>query len=418
MYRHNIKLTPIFKSGNFVPKTVFTHAAIATLSSNDVPYGLIEDGALVLDGAEIVWCGDTHALPAKFKSAPSENLEGRLVTPGLIDCHTHLIHGGNRAQEFELRLGGATYEEIARAGGGIVSTVTATRDASEEALLTNALTHIDSLIEEGVTSVEIKSGYGLNQDTEIKMLRVARKIPMLRPIHVSTTYLGAHALPLEYKDRADSYIDVVCIPTLHNAHALGLVDAVDGFCETIGFTPAQIRRVFDAARAIDLPVKLHAEQLSNLGGAQLAAEFSGLSADHLEYLDENGAEAMAKAGTVAVLLPGAYYTLRDETPPPIELFRKHNVPMAVATDCNPGSSPLSSLLTAMNMACTLFRLTPQEALRGATQNAATALGLSDRGRIAPGLRADLAIWDVSHPAELSYRIGYNPLYRRIFGGQS
>jgi len=387
------------------------------MASNDTPYGLIENGAVALEGEMIVWVGKAVDLPNEYSMYPHTDLEERLVTPGLIDCHTHIVHGGDRAAEFEMRLNGATYEEISRAGGGIVSTVKATREEDEGTLLVNALRHVDTLISEGVTALEMKSGYGLDQDTEIKMLRVARKVGEMRPVNVRTTYLGAHALPVKYKGCEDAYIDEVCIPTLREAHAQGLVDAVDGFCEKIAFSPAQIRRVFNVAKELGLPVKLHAEQLSNLGGAILAAEFNGLSADHLEYLDETGVKAMAKAGTVAVILPGAYYTLRDTVPPPIRLFRENNVPMAVATDCNPGSSPLSSLLTAMNMACIIFRITPEEALAGTTRNAAKALGLPGYGTLAPNMRADIAVWDVKHPSELSYRIGFNPLHSRIFGGQ-
>ena len=379
-------------------------------------YGLIDDGAIAISGGKIDWCGAFAELPEQFSAWPQKNLEGRLVTPALIDCHTHIVHGGNRANEFEMRLEGARYEDIARAGGGIVSTVKATRMASEAELLASALIRIDALIAEGVSTIEIKSGYGLDIETELKMLRVARRVETQRPIRVKTTFLGAHAVPAAYKDNADGYIDDVCIAALKAAHDAGLVDAVDGFCESIGFTPAQIDRVFKVAKSLKLPVKLHAEQLSNLGGAALAARYTALSADHLEYLDEAGIAAMATSGTVAVLLPGAYYFLRDTQPPPIEGLRKAGVPMAIATDCNPGSSPLTSLLLAMNMGCTLFRLTPEEALRGVTHHAATALGLNDTGIIAEGRRADLAIWDVQHPAELSYRIGFNPLHKRIFGG--
>lgn len=335
----------------------------------------------------------------------------------MIDCHTHIVHGGDRAKEFELRLEGASYEEIARAGGGILSTLTATREQSEQQLLVDALKRVDVLISEGVSVIEIKSGYGLDIETELKMLKVARQISRDRNVRVRTSFLGAHAVPPEYKGRADVYIDEVCIPALDACHAVGLVDAVDGFCEGIAFSTEQIKRIFDHAQKLGLPVKLHAEQLSNLGGAKLVAGFNGLSADHLEYLDEEGATAMAQSGTVAVILPGAFYTLGETVMPPVDLLRKHNVPMAVATDCNPGSSPLSSILLTMNMACTLFRLTPLEALAGATCNAARALDLNDTGVIAPGKRADLAIWDVGHPAELSYRIGFNPLYQRVFGGQ-
>ncbi|MFG6560748.1 imidazolonepropionase [Sulfitobacter sp. 1A15299] len=382
------------------------------------PYGLIEDAAIAIAGGQIGWVGPRDDLPQGYRDLPAESLGRRLVTPGLIDCHTHIVHGGDRAREFEMRLKGASYEEIARAGGGIVSTVTATRAADETELLADALRRVDVLIAEGVTAIEVKSGYGLDLETELRMLRTARAIGEQRPIRVSTTFLGAHAVPAEYAGRADAYIDDVCLPALRAAHAEGLVDAVDGFCEGIAFQPAQIARVFDVARELGLPVKLHAEQLSNLGGARLAASYGALSADHIEYLDESGVIAMAEAGSVAVLLPGAFYTLRETQAPPIDLMRRHGVPMALATDINPGSSPLNSLLLALNMGCTLFRLSPEEALRGATQHAARALGRADCGMIRPGLRADLAVWDIKQPAELAYRIGFNPLHSRIFGGQS
>lgn len=317
-----------------------------------------------------------------------------------------------------MRLEGATYEEIARAGGGIVSTVSATRAASEDMLVASALPRVDALIAEGVTTIEVKSGYGLDLETELAMLRAARAIAQARPVRVKTSFLGAHAVPADYTGRPDDYIDGVCVPALRAAHEEGLVDAVDGFCEGIAFTPAQIARVFDCARSLGLPVKLHAEQLSNLGGARLAASYGALSADHLEYATEDDAAAMAEAGTVAVILPGAFYTLRETKAPPIAAFRAHGVPMAVATDCNPGSSPMASLLLAMNMGATMFRITPQECLNGVTRHAARALGLTDAGELRPGLRADLAIWDAENPAELSYRIGFNPLWKRIFGGRA
>ncbi|UOA32499.1 Imidazolonepropionase [Sulfitobacter sp. DSM 110093] len=389
----------------------------ATLDGAE-PYGMIEDAAIAIAGSKIAWVGPRVDLPRAYRDQPTESLGHRLVTPGLIDCHTHIVHGGDRAREYEMRLEGASYEEVARAGGGIVSTVTATRAASEADLLADALRRVDVLIAEGVTGIEIKSGYGLDIDTELRMLRTARAIGQQRPIRVRTTFLGAHAVPAEYASRADAYIDEVCIPALRAAHAEGLVDAVDGFCEGIAFQPAQIARVFDVAQELGLPVKLHAEQLSNLGGAKLAASYGALSADHIEYLDGDGVKAMAKAGTVAVILPGAFYTLRETQAPPIDLLRKHGVPMALATDINPGSSPLNSLLLTLNMGCTLFRMTPEEALRGATQHAARALGLECCGMIRTGLRADLAVWDIKHPAELAYRIGFNPLHSRIFGGQS
>lgn len=389
------------------------NATIATVDGS-APYGLIREGAVALKGTDIAWVGAMTGLPCEFTADEHVDLGGRLVTPGLVDCHTHVVYGGNRAREFEMRLKGASYQQIARAGGGIAATVAQTRAASEDALVEAALSRVDALIAEGVTTLEIKSGYGLEKDAELRMLRAARRIRDMRPIHVQTSYLGAHAVPQGMD--ADTYIDEICLPTLDAAHAAGLVDAVDGFCEGIAFTPAQIRRVFKRARALELPVKLHAEQLSNTGGARLAAEFGALSADHLEYADDADARAMAAAGTVAVILPGAFYTLRETKAPPIDAFRAHGVPMALATDCNPGSSPMTSLLLAMNMGATLFRMTPEECLAGVTRNAARALGLSDRGTITAGARADLAIWDVEHPAELSYRIGFNPLWKRVYGG--
>lgn len=390
------------------------NAVVATMAGGQ-PYGLIQNAAIVVEQGLISWAGPEANLPSEHKGV-GEDLGGRLVTPGLIDCHTHIVFGGNRAAEFEMRLNGASYEEVARAGGGIVSTVTATRDTSEDDLLVDALTRVDAMLAEGVSVIEVKSGYGLDRDTELKMLRVARAIGRARPVRVMTSFLGAHAVPSELKGRADEYIDSVAIPALETAHAEGLVDAVDGFCEGIAFDIGQIRRVFDKASELGLPIKLHAEQLSNIGGTRLAAAYGALSADHVEYADEDDAKALAASGSVAVLLPGAFYTLHETQLPPIEAFRAHGVPMALATDCNPGSSPLSSLLLVMNMGCTLFRLTPEEALAGVTVHAARALGLSDCGVIAPGKRADLAVWNVSNPAELAYRIGFNPLERRIFGG--
>ncbi|MCG6904824.1 MAG: imidazolonepropionase [Rhodobacter sp.] len=382
------------------------------------PYGLVERGAVAVQGGVIAWAGAQAALPQNLAGLLELDQSGRLVTPGLIDCHTHLVFGGDRAQEFEMRLNGASYEEVARAGGGIVSTVTATRLASVDDLVNQALPRLDAMIAEGVTVVEIKSGYGLNAEVELNMLRAARRLGDMRPVRVVTSYLGAHATPPEYKGRDDAYIDEVCIPALRLAAAEGLVDAVDGFCEGIAFSPDQIERVFNAARALGLPVKLHAEQLSWLGGAQLAARHGALSADHVEYATEDDCRAMAGSGTVAVILPGAFYALRETQAPPIAGLRKHGVPMALATDCNPGSSPLASILLTMNMGCTLFRMTPQEALAGVTINAARALGLADTGQIAAGKRADLAVWDVRRPGELSYRIGFNALHQRIFGGEA
>ncbi len=380
-------------------------------------YGLIEKAAIEVKEGLISWVGPEADIPPELDQ-PGEDMGGRLITPALIDCHTHVVFGGNRAAEFEMRLNGASYEEVARAGGGIVSTVTATRETSEADLLVDALTRVDALLAEGVSVIEVKSGYGLNRDCELKMLRVARAIGDARPVRIRTTFLGAHAVPAEYKGRPDDYIDEVCLPTLEAAHAEGLVDAVDGFCEGIAFDTAQIARVFDKAQSLGLPVKLHAEQLSNIGGTKLAADYGALSADHVEYANEADAKALAGAASVAVLLPGAFYTLHETQMPPVDAFRAHGVPMALATDCNPGSSPLASLLLTMNMGCTLFRLTPEEALAGVTTHAARALGLDDCGVIAPGKRADLAVWNVSNPAELAYRIGFNPLDRRIFGGVS
>lgn len=389
---------------------ILTHATLATMTGG---YGLIRDGAVVAEGGRIVWTGPMADLTARGEA---HDMAGKLVTPALIDCHTHLVHAGSRAAEFEARLTGASYAEIAAQGGGILSTVRATREATEDDLVARALPALDAMIAGGVATVEVKSGYGLTVADELKLLRAARRLGTLRPVRILTTHLAAHAIPPEYKGRADAYIDEVALPSLHAAHAEGLIDAVDAFCEGIAFSPSQVDRLFTAARALGLPVKLHAEQLSNLHGAALAARHGALSADHLEYLDAAGAAAMAAAGTVAVILPGAFYTLRETQAPPIGTLRAAGVPMAVATDFNPGSSPMTSLTLAMNMACTLFRLTPEEALLGTTAHAARALGLTDRGRIAPGLLADLAVWDTDHPADLSYRIGSAP-FTRIFGGR-
>ena len=391
---------------------ILTNARLATMTGG---YGLTDHGAVVTEGTMIVWTGPMADLPAA--QGPVHDCHGRLVTPGLIDCHSHLIHAGTRASEFEARLNGASYADIARAGGGILSTVNATRAATEANLVALALPRLDAMIAGGVATLEVKSGYGLTVADELKMLRAARRLARERRIDIRTTHLAAHAIPPEYTGRADAYLDEVAIPSLTAAHAEGLIDAVDAFCETIAFTPAQVDRLFTAARALGLPVKLHAEQLSNQHGAALAARHGALSADHLEYLDDTGAAAMAQAGTIAVILPGAFYTLRETQSPPIATLRKYGVPMAVATDFNPGSSPMTSLTLAMNMACTLFRMTPLEALQGATHHAARALGLPDRGRIAPGQRADLCVWDADHPAELAYRIGATPLHARIFGGR-
>ena len=394
-------------------REVITNLTLATMERGARPYGLVDNGAVAVEDGRIVWCGPVDAMPDAAAAWPRRDLGGRLVTPALIDCHTHIVHGGDRAREFEMRLRGVSYEDIARAGGGIFSTVEATRRTDPDPLLANALPRVDALIAEGVSTIEIKSGYGLDVETELAMLRTARRIAAERPVRVRTSFLGAHAVPPEYAGRSDAYIDEVCLPALDAAHAEGLVDAVDGFCEEIAFGPARIERVFERAGTLGLPVKLHADQLSDLGGAALAARHHALSADHLEFVSEAGVRALAEAGTVAVLLPGAAYTLHAPRHPPLELLRRYEVPMAISTDCNPGSSPLASLLLAMNMACTLFRLTPEEALAGVTREAARALGIDDAGRIAPGLRADLAVWDVTHPAELAYRIGFNPLAERI-----
>lgn len=394
---------------------VLSNAAVATMDE-ETAVRRVHD-TVAIEGDRIAWVGAAADLPASYAGVPSRDLEGRLVTPGLIDCHTHIVYGGDRAREFEMRLEGADYEAIALAGGGILSSVRSTREASEDELLAQALPRVDALLGEGMTTLEIKSGYGLDIASELKMLRVARRIGELRPVHVVTTWLAAHALPPEFKGDRAGYIDRVVIAGMDQGHAEGLIDAVDGFCEGIAFSVEEMARIFRHAKTLGLPVKLHAEQLSDLHGAAMAAEHGALSADHLEYLDTDGIAMMAKAGTVAVLLPGAFYTLRETQLPPVQALRDAGVPIALATDCNPGTSPLTSLLLTMNMGATLFRMTPAECLRGVTRNAARALGLADRGIIAPGARADLAIWDVRHPAELSYRIGFNPLHTRIFGGQ-
>ncbi len=399
--------------------SLWTGVTLATMADTDEPYGLIRDGAIAVTGGKIDWIGRRNALPKTLSEGAKSttDLDGRLLTPGLIDCHTHLVYGGNRAREFELRLEGASYEEIARAGGGIRSTVAATRAADEEALLAAALPRLDAILSEGVTTVEVKSGYGLDLETERRMLRVARRLADERAVSIKTTFLGAHSLPPDAEGDADGYIDFVCRTVLPTLAEEGLVDAVDVFCERIAFTVAQSRRVLETAKTLGLPTKAHTEQLSHLGGTALAAEVGAMSADHLEWADGSDAAAMAAAATVAVMLPGAYYFLRDTRPPPVELFREHGVPMAVATDCNPGSSPLTSLLLSMNMAATFFRLTPHEALAGTTRHAAQALGISgSAGTLEVGKQADFAIWDVSEPAELVYRIAFNPCHQTVKSG--
>ena len=397
---------------------LWTKARLATMApSVAAPYGTVDDGVVAARDGRILYAGPRRQAPA-FAAAETIDCGGRWITPGLIDCHTHLVYGGDRAHEFELRLQGASYEEIARAGGGILSTVTATRAASEDALFASADRRLSALLSEGVTTVEIKSGYGLELEAEAKTLRVARRIGRERPVRVRTTFLGAHAVPPEFKGRSGDYTALVAGPMLDAVSAEGLADAVDVFCEGIAFSPDETRTVFEAAQAKGLAIKIHAEQLSNLGGAVLAADMGALSADHLEYLDEAGVIAMAKAGTVAVVLPGAFYFLRETVKPPIDLLRRHGVAIALATDANPGSSPLTSPLLVMNMACTLFRLTPEEALAGLTRHAAQALGLQDEiGTLEAGKACDLAIWDIERPAELAYRIGFNPLHARIWNGQ-
>lgn len=394
---------------------LLTDARLATMAPGGAPYGTVEKAALAVSGGRIAWLGPMAALPAGT-AAETLDLGGRWVTPGLVDCHTHLVYGGDRAAEFELRLQGASYEEIARAGGGIVSTVAATRAASEEALYAGALPRARALVAEGVTTLEIKSGYGLELTQELKQLRVARRLGEALPLTVRTTFLGAHAVPPEFKGRSEDYLEAV-LAMLPAVAESGLADAVDAFCETIAFSPEQTARVFEAARRLGLPVKLHADQLSDLGGAALAAGFGALSADHLEYTNDEGAAALARAGTVAVLLPGAFYVLRETKLPPIEALRRHGAGIALATDCNPGSSPVTSLLLMLSMGCTLFRLTPEEALAGVTREAARALGLAEtHGSLAVGKAADLAVWDIERPAELAYRVGFNPLSRSFKAG--
>ncbi len=399
---------------------IWSNARLMTLSPSAVGLGVVEPGAVAVRDGNILFAGPSADLPAAVLSgAEIIDCDGRWITPGLVDCHTHLVHSGTRAREFEMRLSGASYEEVARAGGGIVSSVKNVRAASEEDLVQESLPRLDTLLSEGVTTVEIKSGYGLTIVDELKMLRAARELGKRRDVSVTTTYLGAHATPVDYKGRNEAFLREVVLPGLEAAHAAGLVDAVDGFCEGIAFSPDEMRLVFDAAQKLALPVKLHADQLSNLHGAALAASYGALSADHLEHTDAAGAEAMAKAGTVAVLLPGAFYFIRETNKPPVELFRKSGTHMALATDNNPGTSPLTSLLLTMNMGATLFGLTVEECIAGVTREAACALGRLDTiGTLEAGKAADLAIWDITEPAELVYRIGFNPLFDRVRAGRS
>ena len=397
--------------------SVWIDVNLATINETD--YGIIENAAIAIKDGKIAWLGKRADIPTfDAFSTPTYQGKGGWITPGLIDCHTHIVYGGNRAKEFEMRLEGATYQEIAAAGGGIVSTVKATREADEETLYVAAKDRLNALMKEGVTTVEVKSGYGLDTETEIKMLRIARLLGEHHPVDVKTTFLGAHALPPEFKDNADGYIDLVCGEMLEAVAQENLADAVDAFCESVGFDLAQTKRVFEAAKKHDLPVKLHAEQMSNLGGSEMAAGFNALSVDHIEYLDEAGVKAIKESGTVAVVLPGAFYFLRETKQPPFDLLRKHQVPMAIATDSNPGSSPLCSLQLMLNMACTLFRMTPYEALSGVTINAAKALGIQDKvGTLAVGKQADLVLWNIEHPAQLSYQFGVNPCAQVIKNGE-
>ena len=390
--------------------SLWVNVHLATMTATG-PYGMVKDGAMAIGGDKITWLGKRTDLPADLESRVDHVYDGQSgwVTPGLVDCHTHLVYAGSRAREFELLLQGTTYEEIARQGGGIRSTVCATREADEQALYSQSSSRLRALIEEGVTTVEIKSGYGLDLETELRMLRVARQLGEKHPITVVPTYLGAHALPPEFEGRSDEYIDFVCHTVMPAVAAQKLAVSVDAFCESIGFTPGQTERVFETAKKLGLAVKLHAEQLSDLQGAELAARYGALSADHLEYVSEEGIKAMAASGTVAVLLPGAFYFLRETRLPPLDLLRRHKVPLALATDSNPGSSPTTSLLLMLNMACTLFKMTPEEALAGVTCNGARALGLQNRiGTLEPGKDADFVVWNIAEPAELAYRLGFNP----------
>ena len=397
---------------------IWENARLATMQEGqDANYGLIEDGALVVEGERLAWVGMRSEVPAQYRhGAVLHDAHHALMTPGLIDCHTHLVYGGHRANEFELRLNGASYEDIARAGGGIKSTVQATRLATEAQLFEAASKRLTNLLKEGVTTLEVKSGYGLSLAQEAKCLRVARQLAQHHPVQIKNTFLGAHAVPPEFQDNPDAYIDSV-VAMIEPLKAEGLIDAVDAFCDRIGFTYSQTEKVFKEAQRLNLPVKLHAEQLTDSHGASLAAKYGALSCDHLEWLSEEGAAAMAKAGTVAVLLPGAFYFLRETKVPPIELLRQHQVPMAISTDSNPGSSPCTSILLMLNMACTFMRLTPQEALAGVTRIAAQALGLKDRGALKAAQRADFVLWDVKHPAELAYAFGSNPCLSTVWGGQ-
>ncbi len=395
------------------------HLATMTMTAGTA-YGAVEDGALALNAGKIAWVGKRNELPASLRSQTLKTYDGDggWVTPGLVDCHTHLVYAGSRAREFELGLQGATYEEIARQGGGIRSTVSATRKADEQTLYDQSSFRLRALIQEGVTTVEVKSGYGLDLETELRMLGVARKLGEIYPVTIVPTYLGAHALPPEFEGRSDDYIDFVCHTVMPEVAARKLAVSVDAFCESIGFTPEQTERVFEAAKKLGLSVKLHAEQLSDLKGAELAARHGALSADHLEHASQASVRAMAASGTVAVLLPGAFYFLRETKLPPIDLLRRHAVPMALSTDCNPGSSPTTSLLLMLNMACTLFRMTPEEALAGVTRNGARALGLQNRiGTLEPGKDADFVLWDIPEPAELAYRVGFNPVRQIVRQGK-
>ncbi|MBP3945417.1 imidazolonepropionase [Psychrobacter sp. K31L] len=441
--KNSVSKNPIEQTLNASTMTSFDHviinANLATFSAqhgfgintggdtneqaDSIPYGQLLNAAIGIKNGKIAWIGAQEQITAHlphYQKHQITDVDSKWLTPGLIDCHTHIVYAGNRSNEFEARLQGASYQDIAAQGGGIVATVTATRAASIESLFAQSEKRLLALMKEGVTSIEIKSGYGLDLDTERKMLTVARQLGEKYDIHVSTTYLAAHALPPEYKshmqDRADDYIEQVCewLPILH---AEGLVDAVDGFCENIAFSTEQIRRVFEVARSLDLPVKLHSEQLSDIGGSALVAEYKGLSSDHLEHLSEEDIKKMAASNTVAVILPGAFYTLRDIKLPPIEALRKHQVPIAISTDCNPGTSPLTSLLLTMNMGCTLFYLTPEEVLAGSTVYAAQALGLSNKGKVEVGYDADLALWDIARPADLAYQMGLNPIQGIMIQGK-